>query len=229
MSMKAEQKAYQCVIFDWDGTLMNSEARIVGAIQVAAERCGFPALSVFESKQVIGLSLENAMRALYPQADAEQIQCISSAYSEHFLNESEEQMEIFAGALELLAALREAGIKVAIATGKSRRGLDQVLQEYSMGHLFDMTRTPHESASKPNPLMLNQILESFNLKAEQAIMVGDTEFDMEMAHRIQMDRVGLTHGVHDAERLQKFAPLALFDDLAGLQAWLLNNCQAYQS
>lgn len=221
-------QAYQCVIFDWDGTLMNSEARIVGAIQVAAERCGFPALSVFESKQVIGLSLENAMKALYPQADAAQIQCISSAYSEHFLNESEEQMDIFAGALELLAALREAGTKVAIATGKSRRGLDQVLREYRMEHLFDITRTPHESASKPNPLMLNQILQSFNLQSHQAIMVGDTEFDMEMAHRIAMDRVGLTHGVHDAARLQKFAPLGLFDDLNGLQAWLLNYCQAYR-
>ncbi|BBP43818.1 HAD family hydrolase [Thiosulfativibrio zosterae] len=222
-------KQYQCVIFDWDGTLMNSEARIVTSIQAAAAKCGFPVLSAFESKQIIGLSLENAIRALYTQADEAQVQCMANAYSQHFLQDSNEQMETFSGALELLAALREQGVKVAIATGKSRRGLDQVLREYSMGHLFDMTRTPHESASKPNPLMLSQILEAFKLQPHQAVMVGDTEFDMEMAHRIGMDRVGLTHGVHEADRLQKFAPLKLFDDLAGLQAWLLENCQAYQA
>lgn len=221
-------KQYQAVIFDWDGTLMNSEARIVASIQIAAERAGFPVLSYHESKQIIGLSLEKAIYTLYPDADDEGIQAIAQGYSQSFLEESTVPMLPFDGAETLLQTLQQSGVKLAIATGKSRRGLDQILGEVGYGQYFDMTRTPVESESKPSPLMLQQILEAFDLSPEQAVMVGDTEFDMQMAQNIEMDRIALSHGVHEMERLQKFDPVAEFDDLMQMQAWLLQNIQPYQ-
>ncbi len=214
-------KQYQCVIFDWDGTLMDSEARIVASIQEAARRCDFPVLSDHESKQIIGLSLEKAILGLYPQATLQQVQQMSRAYSQDFLEESEVKMEIFDGAEELLVTLQGTGVKLAIATGKSRRGLDQILAEYSFESYFDMTRTPIESASKPDPLMLKQILGAFDLEVHQAVMVGDTEFDMAMAQAIQMDRIALSHGVHEMERLQRYDPVACFDSLIEMQGWLV--------
>ncbi len=126
----------------------------------------------------------------------------------------------FDGAEALLQFLHGEGVKVAIATGKSRKGLDQVLDEVGFEPYFHFTRTPVESESKPSPLMLQQILDEFDLAPEQAVMVGDTEFDMQMAQTIDMDRIALSHGVHELERLQGFDPVASFDDLMSMQAWL---------
>jgi phosphoglycolate phosphatase len=220
-------KQYQCVIFDWDGTLMNSEARIVHAIQVAAERAGFPVLPAEESKQIIGLSLDNAVQTLYPQADQAGIEAISHGYTECFLNESDVPMRPFDGLESLLAGIRQQGAKTVIATGKSRRGLDQVLAETGLGVHFDWTRTPVESASKPDPLMLEQILEKYGLSPEAAVMVGDTEFDMEMAHALGMDRIAMSHGVHELERLLAYEPVAHHDDLPSLQAWFKDRLRAH--
>ena len=213
-------RQYQLIIFDWDGTLMNSEARIVSAIQVAAERCGFPVLSAHDSKQIIGLSLHNAILGLYPLATATQVQLMADAYSQHFLEESTVEMTPFDGAESLLLGLKMAGIKTAIATGKSRRGLDQILKESGFGGYFNMTRTPFESASKPDPLMLKQILAQLNVPAEEALMVGDTTFDLQMASNINMDRVAMSHGVHAQKQLEIHSPLAHFDDLQALHHWL---------
>ncbi|MGC9386597.1 MAG: HAD family hydrolase, partial [Hydrogenovibrio sp.] len=205
---------------DWDGTLMNSEARIVSSIQTAAERVGFPVLPYDVSKQIIGLSLEKAILSLYPDADAAGIEAMAKGYTDCFLAESGVPMQPFAGAESLLQYLQATEVKVAIATGKSRKGLDQVLDEVGFGEYFHFTRTPVESESKPSPLMLQQILAEFELTPEQAVMVGDTEFDMQMAQAIEMDRIALSHGVHELARLQAFDPVASFDDLVSLQAWL---------
>ncbi|HHT00557.1 MAG TPA: HAD family hydrolase, partial [Thiomicrospira sp.] len=172
-----ENKKYKAVIFDWDGTLMNSEARIVDAIQTAAKETGLPVLPYDESKQIIGLSLENAILGLYPDLDQHKVVAMSEAYTQCFLEESDVEMVPFDGAEALLLNLKQQGLKVAIATGKSRKGLNAVLAETGFGVYFDMTRTPVESASKPNPLMLTQILEEFGLAVEDAVMVGDTSFD----------------------------------------------------
>ncbi|WP_343034761.1 HAD-IA family hydrolase [Thiomicrorhabdus cannonii] len=214
-------KKYRLVIFDWDGTLMNSEARIVASIQAAAERCGLPVLPAHEAKQIIGLSLDKAMLGLYPDATEAQLQAMAQSYTQSFLHECEVAMESFEGAEAMLFSLKNIGVKLAIATGKSRRGLDEVLKECGFGPYFDITRTPVESASKPDPLMLQQILEELEVELEHALMVGDTTFDMEMAHNINMDRVALTHGVHEAEALQVFNPLATFENLHQLHAWLV--------
>ncbi|MDX1796880.1 MAG: HAD-IA family hydrolase [Hydrogenovibrio sp.] len=222
-------KAYQCVIFDWDGTLMNSEARIVASVQYAAQQAGFPVLSAHESKQIIGLSLENAILTLYPQATTQDVALMSNAYTEFFLEHCDVEMAPFSGAEALLADLKAQNVKLAIATGKSRKGLNQVLAETGFDAYFDFTRTPVESESKPSPLMLQQILEEFGLSVEQAVMVGDTEFDMQMARNIKMDAVALSHGVHELDVLKKHEPVECFDDLHSMREWLKQNIQAYSA
>lgn len=218
-----KSKHYKAVIFDWDGTLMNSEARIVDAVQTAAKECGLPVLSYDETKQIIGLSLENAILGLYPNLEQSKIVGMSGAYTQCFLEESEVEMVPFDGVEALLLNLKQQGIKLAIATGKSRKGLDAVLADTGFGIYFDMTRTPVESASKPDPLMLSQILQEFNLTADEAIMIGDTSFDMEMAQNIDMDRVALSHGVHQTEVLNTYNPVATLDSLNELNMWLMNH------
>jgi phosphoglycolate phosphatase len=215
------QPKYELVIFDWDGTLMNSEARIVSAIQHAAEDVGLPVLSDEQSKQIIGLSLEHAILGLYPDATPQQVEAMAKAYTQHFLEDSEVPMHPFEGAEDLLKALKNQGAKLAIATGKSRRGLDQVLREVGFGPYFDITRTPVEAASKPDPLMLHQILEALDVPLERAVMVGDTEFDLLMAQKAGMDSVAMTHGVHALEHLKQFQPVVYADDLTELKNWLL--------
>lgn len=218
---------YQCVIFDWDGTLMDSEARIVASIQYAAKHAGFPVLSYDVSKSIIGLSLEKAILTLYPDADEVGMQAVAEGYTEYFLNHADVDMKPFDGAVELLEQLRQSGVKTAIATGKSRRGLNQVLSELGFESYFDITRTPVEAESKPSPLMLQQILDELGLSAKQAVMVGDTEFDMQMAKNIDMDMIALSHGVHDLDVLKAYNPVSCFDDLSSMAVWLKDCVEPY--
>lgn len=213
---------YDLVIFDWDGTLMNSEARIVSSIQYAADMCGLPVLPYDDSKQIIGLSLDKAITTLYPAIEPGLVAAVSQAYSQHFLEESKVPMQPYVGALEMLQGLFARGFKLAVATGKSRRGLDAVLAQTGYLSYFHITRTPVESASKPDPLMLQQILDVLAVDLSRAVMVGDTTFDMQMAKNIGMDRVALSHGVHDLNQLVTFDPVATFDDLTSLHKWLLS-------
>ena len=221
MNPNEHYKQYKAVIFDWDGTLMNSEARIVDAIQTAAKECNLAVLPYGESKQIIGLSLEKAILGLYPELPQSEVVRMSQAYTQCFLEESDVEMVPFDGAEALLLNLKMQGVKVAIATGKSRKGLDAVLAETGFAPYFNITRTPVESASKPDPLMLKQILSEFNLTADEAVMIGDTSFDMEMAQNLNMDRVALSHGVHQTEVLAKFDPEVILDSLAELNVWLM--------
>ncbi len=220
-------KKYQCVIFDWDGTLMDSEAKIVDAIQQAARKAGYPILPYDESKQIIGLSLEKAIEFLYPSVTPKAIQVMSAAYTQCFLIDSKVDMSPYPGVIELLEFIQQSGAKLAIATGKSRKGLEKVLASVSFDHYFDMTRTPQESESKPSPLMLQQILDEFGIDAEEAVMVGDTVFDMEMAQNINMDSVAMSHGVHELERLQQYNPVVSCDNLTELQTWLTGRLTAH--
>lgn len=220
-------KQYKCVIFDWDGTLMDSEARIVDSIQQAAKAAGYPVLPYDVSKQIIGLSLEKAIETLYPKAGGNVVEEMSKAYTNCFLGDCKVPMQPYVGVEPLLSSIKISGAKIAIATGKSRKGLNQVLSEVSFSQYFDTTRTPHESESKPSPLMLQQILQEFSLSVDDAVMVGDTEFDMEMAQNIGMDSIALSHGVHEIERLQQYNPVMSCDNLNELQNRLTGRLQKH--
>ncbi len=213
-------KKYKCIIFDWDGTLMDSEARIVDCIQASAKHTGYKVPSYNQSKEIIGLSIGKAVEYLHPNIDQDGVNKMSIAYTQHFLHDSTVSMKPYQFVNDLLISIQKSGTKIAIATGKSRKGLNQVLSEVNFANYFDTTRTPVESESKPSPLMLKQILDEFNLDVQDALMVGDSIFDMEMAQNINMDSVAISHGVHEIARLKTYNPVACVDDLLELSGWL---------
>lgn len=208
------------VIFDWDGTVMDSVGKIVNCVQGAARRLNVAVPDYHEAKQIIGLSLELAFARLFPQADKPTLVLLCEAYKDIYLHHDNTATPLFTGAVELFQSLQQQGYLLAVATGKARQGLNRMLAETSTEHFFTTSRCADEAMSKPHPDMLNQILTELALAPEQALMVGDTVHDLAMAHAIAMPRVGITHGVHGAEDFAPFAPKAVIHSLPEL----LNHC-----
>ena len=207
----------ELVIFDWDGTLFDSVGQIVASLQYAAQQFEQP-LTDDAAKSIIGLGLPEVMQILFPQVPDLQ-QDILQCYADHYVANSKGDAW-FSGVAELLADLKQQGIKLAVATGKSRKGLDRVLSQTNSHQIFDTTRAASETKSKPDPLMLAEILAFTGVKAEQAIMVGDTSYDLEMAQNIAMPSVGVSYGVHTPQILQRFNPLMIADDVTALHQFL---------
>lgn len=215
---------YSLLIFDWDGTLIDSEAKIISSMQAAAQDVAWPqALSAEAVRSIIGLGLPEAIRTLCPGIDETQAQALRERYGVHFLELNTQPMPMFAQVAEGLPALKAAGYQLAVATGKSRRGLNRGLQETQTQDLFACTRCADETRSKPHPQMLHEILEELKVPVQQALMIGDTEFDLAMAQSIQMPRLGVTYGAHPQERLQACEPVALLDTFAEVLQWLLQH------
>lgn len=210
------------VIFDWDGTLFDSVGQIVVSLQFAAQQFNQP-LTDADAKSIIGLGLPEVAQRLFP-AVPELHADILQAYSEHYVANSVEDAW-FAGVSEMLYALKDQGIKLAVATGKSRKGLDRVLKQTNSLELFHATRAASETRSKPDPLMLAEILAETGVHAHEAIMVGDTSYDLEMALNIVMPSVGVSYGVHTSETLAKFNPLSIVNDVSSLHEFLLAKVQ----
>lgn len=212
---------YKVVIFDWDGTLMDSAAHIVDSMQRAADDLRLEVPTDAAVRHIIGLALPEAILQLFPDHDADIREQIRLGYAEHFVAGSEQKSSLFAGAIELLDALQAAGSLVAVATGKSRAGLNRVLAQTGLAERFVITRCADETASKPNPLMLAQILAHTQISAQEAVMVGDTSYDLAMAAQLNMPRIGVSYGVHDVGLLHPHQPLAIVDELPQLQTWLI--------
>lgn len=206
-------KAYQLVIFDWDGTLMDSTERIVRCLAAAAQDTGLLRLADDAYRSIIGLGLIEAIQALYPNESMQQVVAMRDHYADHFVVAEKVPNPLFPTVADTLAVLRDGGVTMAVATGKSRRGLDRVWSATGLGHWFAGSRCADETRSKPDPTMLYQLLEQFGVAPEQALMVGDTTFDLEMAERAGIDRVGVLYGAHSAELLRQHRPLALIDRL----------------
>lgn len=213
-----DRAALRLVIFDWDGTLMDSVAQIVASLVWAAAQHGLT-LQPQSAANIIGLGLPEAMAALFPDHPALQ-PLIQADYSRHYVAHSHQQ-RLFEGAEALMDRLQATGLQLAVATGKSRMGLDRVLAQSGQAHRFGVTRCASETRSKPDPLMLQQILEQTGLEAGQAIMIGDTTYDLDMAQRIGMPRIGVSYGVHRGPDLRRFDPLTVVDSVTELEAWLL--------
>ena len=217
------KSAVKLIIFDWDGTLFDSVGQIVASLKYAAEQFQQP-LTDDDAKSIIGLGLPEVAQALFPQVP-ELHKDILQSYADHYVAHSKSD-EWFDGVSEMLHDLKSQGVELAVATGKSRRGLDRVLGQTQSLELFSATRAASETKSKPDPLMLTEILQETNVSVEHAIMVGDTSYDLEMARNIEMSRVGVTYGVHTPEVLNQYSPLFLAKDVSELHAFLLNQLKA---
>ena len=213
-------KRYELVVFDWDGTLMNSEARIVACMQRAAADAGFSVPTRASARDIIGLGMREAVERLFPTAETPGIERLIDAYRGYWLGDEIEPETMFSGALELVSGLHEADYLLAVATGKSRRGLDKAFKESGLGIYFHTSRCADETFSKPHPQMLEEILTDLDTSPSDALVIGDTEYDMQMARNAGVEAVGVAHGVHAAERLLAHGALRCFDDLDEFSGWL---------
>ena len=209
------------LIFDWDGTLVDSIKRIVAAMHMASDICAVPRCTDEEVRAIIGLAMPQAYDVLYPAADdADLKQRYIHAYSEQYLLLEEEPSPFYPGVLDALEHYRSAGYKLAVATGKSRRGLHRVLSGHNMVDYFDITRCADETRSKPDPLMLHEILNYCAATPEQAIMVGDSPFDLRMAKNANVPSVAVSYGAQPLSVLHQEQPILAIDDFYELTTWL---------
>lgn len=211
---------FPLLVFDWDGTLMDSEARIVGCLQAAARDAGLPVLDEARARNIIGLGLREAFYALFPDVRDDQHERLAAAYRHHFLGNSEITSELFPGVAETLAALRGQGYLLAVATGKGRQGLNHVLEQTGCTSLFHTSRCADETISKPHPQMLLEIMEELEVEPGRTLMVGDTEYDMQMAKQAGVAALAVSYGVHSRERLLGHGPLGCLDRIGDLPVWL---------
>lgn len=212
--------AYQLVVFDWDGTLMDSMAKIVGCAKMSFEELGFPCPEDVQIRACIGLSLDDTWLRLCPTAKPDDMQAFVAVYRKHWLSWRGPESCLYDGVESVLAHLQEQDFYVAIATGKSRVGLDRDLDTTGIKHFFNASRCADEARSKPHPEMLEYLLDYFAVDGHQTLMVGDTEFDLQMAMGAKTHAVAVTYGAHDVERLEKSEPLALLDSIGGLVKWM---------
>ena len=212
-------KRYDLIVFDWDGTVMDSTAVISGSIQAACRDLGLTIPSDEAARHVIGMGLTQALRHAVPDAPETMYPRLTERYRHHFLAQ-DEAIPLFAGALETIAELRHAGHSLAIATGKSRHGLNRAMQANDMQSYFHASRTADETLSKPHPAMLLELMDELGVPAARTLMIGDTTHDLQMAINAGVAALGMTHGAHPQDQLCALQPLALLDDFASLRQWL---------
>ncbi len=211
---------YELIVFDWDGTLMDSAAKIVNCFTAAFADAGVPSPGHAAIRHVIGLGLQEAVNVLLPTSNTATRERAAESYRMHFLQHDQTETALFPGVLEALESLTQQGYQLAVATGKARRGLDRVLEQTATAHLFCATRCADESRSKPDPRMLRDILEFTGHSANSTLMVGDTSYDLQMAQAAGMASLGVTYGAHDREHLLPHRPLACLDSFEEVYAWL---------
>lgn len=218
---------YELLIFDWDGTLVDSIGRIVESILAAAARCDLPRLDEDSIKGIIGLGLPEAIAVLYPSiTDRSLVEAFRRAYADHYLSLEAEPSALYPGVALALQQFRDQGHQLAVATGKGRRGLDRVLASQGWSDFFDVTRCADETASKPDPLMIHEILAHCGISPERALMVGDSVFDLEMARRAGIDSVAVSYGAQPLEVLLSCSPCMVINHFTELGDWL---CSAASS
>lgn len=201
------KNAYDLIIFDWDGTLIDSIDWITHCLQKAGELCGFDIPEPQTTKNTIGLSIDKALKALFPQADDHKVETLVRHYSEEYFSKQISKDDLFTGVYDMLEQLRADGYQLAVATGKTRSGLDEALAGTGTAHLFCATRCAEETASKPNPKMLHEIIAHTQVPKERVLMVGDSIHDLEMAQKADIAAIGVVCGANTEAHLQPFNPL----------------------
>jgi len=211
--------AVRLIVFDWDGTLMDSETQIVHALQASIQDLALEVRSIDECRNIIGLGLQEAIDALYPGQGEALTQQFVERYRHHWFSNTHHS-DLFPGSRETLTLLKEAGFVLAVATGKGRTGLDRVLADTGLKDMFSVTRCSDETQSKPHPQMLHEILQDTAIEARYALMVGDTEYDLKMANEASISPIAVNYGVHSRERLLRHDPLVCLDNITELVDWL---------
>lgn len=216
-------KRYSLLVFDWDGTLMDSQAQIVNCMQSAIVELEEEPRTNQQISNIIGLGLEEAIVSLYPLMSGKRVLLMAQTYREHYLFKDKTPSPLFPGVIAMLSQLRDEGYDLAIATGKSRRGLDKGLQETDLHEMFPITRCADETRSKPHPQMLEEILVDHNTHEGQALMIGDSEYDLQMAQNARVDSLAVSYGVHGLIRLLKQDPVGFVDKAEQIPKWLQDN------
>ncbi len=213
---------FRLLVFDWDGTLADSEAQIIAAMQMAIEEMDAAQRADDDIRNIIGLGLNESVAALCPQMDRDEQHVLAEKYRQHYLLLSVEKIPLFPGVRETLQYLLDQGYLLAVATGKSRRGLDRSLQETGLDEFFHTSRCADESISKPHPQMLQEIMDTLDVGPADALMIGDSEYDLQMAINADIASVAVSYGTQRIERLLQYKPLTCLHSLYELQNWLTN-------
>ncbi|ABA48819.1 haloacid dehalogenase-like hydrolase [Burkholderia pseudomallei 1710b] len=216
-SMARQQ--FDLIVFDWDGTLMDSTAHIAQCIQAACRDLGVPAPSDEAARYVIGLGLRDALAVTAPSVDPADYPRLAERYRFHYLVK-DQRTELFGGVREMLEELRDTGYLLAVATGKGRVGLNRALDQAKLTSLFDATRCADETFSKPHPAMLQELSRELGQDLARTVMIGDTTHDLQMAASAGAAGVGVAYGAHSADALAALSPRFVAADVAALAGWL---------
>lgn len=215
-------RQFDLIAFDWDGTLYDSTQIIVRCIQAAVADVGGAVPSDAQAGYVIGMALIPALAHAAPDVPKEKYPMLGERYRHHYALHHND-LSLFDGILPLLQALRERQHILTVATGKSRRGLDDALHQVALRGMFDGSRTADETAGKPDPLMLRELMAEFGVSPERTLMIGDTTHDLQMAHNAGCASVAVSYGAHGAEGFERWNPKAVVHTVAELQDWLLGH------
>lgn len=212
-------KKFELLVFDWDGTLLDSAGAIVGAIKAACRDLDLPEPPDERARHVIGLGLGEALRHAVPDLPEHRYPQMVDRYRYHYLSRDHE-LQLFDGVAELIVELAAAGFLLAVATGKSRPGLDRALKTSGLGAYFQASRCADECFSKPHPQMLEELMAEFSVPRERTLMIGDTTHDLQMAKNAGVAGLAVAYGAHPAAALDALAPLARLHKVDELTAWL---------
>ncbi len=212
-------KRFDLLIFDWDGTLMDSAGAIASCIQAACADMELPIPSHEAARHVIGLGLREALIHLFPDLPEARYPVLADHYRRHFLDQDHEIL-LFEGARELLVELHGDGFRLAVATGKARRGLDRAFSHTGLERYFHASRTADETFSKPHPLMIEELLDELDIAPARALMIGDTSHDLDMARNAGIPSLAAGYGAHPAEHLNAYGALRVCNSFAELADWL---------
>lgn len=212
-------RAYDLIVFDWDGTLYDSTALIVGCIQAACADLGLTVPARSEAAYVIGLGLHDALAHVAPDLPPERVPELGLRYRHHYFKRQHE-LSLFEGTLALLQSLKARNHWLAVATGKSRQGLNEALAHVELKGVFDGTRTADETASKPHPRMLHELMAEFGVEPDRTLMIGDTTHDLQLALNAGAHSVAVSYGAHESEAFGRYPTRHVAHSMADLHQWL---------
>ncbi|MBK6006941.1 HAD-IA family hydrolase [Ramlibacter ginsenosidimutans] len=215
-------RQYDLIAFDWDGTLFDSTKIIVRCIQQAVADVGGAVPTDSAAAYVIGMGLMDALAHAAPDVPRERYPELGASYRKHYLTHQED-LSLFDGVLPMLAELRARRHWLAVATGKSRRGLDDALRTVELAGIFDASRTADETAGKPDPRMLHELMREFGTEPERTLMIGDTTHDLQMALNAGCASVAVSYGAHPPDGFEALRPKAVVHSVRELHDWLLGN------